>query len=101
MIGYVRDIFRVLGMPCRSHTELFSRQLDEPLAPGIAAGLRVHVLYCMGCKRFRVQIRALRGLMNVIGSEVNAGTGSSSDQKMPLDVRARVMRAAMTNEASS
>lgn len=105
MIGYVRDIFRVLGMPCRSHTELFSRQLDAPLAPGIAMGLRIHVLYCTGCKRFRAQIHALRALMNAIDAETEtgaeAGAGSSADQKMPPDVRARVMQSAAAHETGS
>lgn len=88
MIGFVRDVVRVLGMPCREHTTLFSKQLDEPLPRGIAAGLRLHILYCGGCKRFRAQIRRLRDLAGSIGQELESG------ESMPEAVRGRVLRRA-------
>lgn len=87
MIGFVRDVCRVLGMPCREHTALFSRQLDEPLPPGISAGLRVHIMYCAGCRKFRAQIRRLRELSGKIGLEMESGEG------MPSDVRDRLLQA--------
>ena len=67
MIGFVREVIRVLGMPCREHVALFSKQLDEPLPLGTAAGLRIHILYCGGCKKFRAQIRRLHDLAGTIG----------------------------------
>jgi len=88
MIGFVRDVLRVLGMPCREHTALFSKQLDERLPAGVAACLRIHVLYCGGCKKFRAQVRRLRELTGSIGREMESGEG------MPRDVRERVRRAA-------
>lgn len=88
MIGFVRDVLRVLGMPCREHTALFSKQLDEPLPAGIAAGLRIHILYCGGCKKFRAQIRRLRELAGSIGRESDAG------EAMPQAVRDRVQQRA-------
>jgi hypothetical protein len=88
MIGFVRDVFRVLGMPCREHTALFSKQLDEPLPPGIAAGLRIHILYCGGCKKFRAQIHRLRDLAGTIGHDLDSG------EAMPQAVRDRVLRRA-------
>jgi hypothetical protein len=88
MIGFVRDVFRVLGMPCRQHTTLFSKQLDEPLPPGVAAGLRLHILYCGGCKNFRAQVRRLRDVAGSIGRELDTG------EAMPGAVRDRVLRAA-------
>lgn len=86
MIGAVRDALGVLRMPCREHTTLFTRQLDEPLRPGIAAGLRLHVLYCSGCRRFRAQVRLLHELAAHVGREVENG------EPMPDSVRDRVMR---------
>jgi hypothetical protein len=88
MIGFVRDVFKVLGMPCREHTALFSKQLDEPLPLGIAAGLRIHILYCGGCKRFRAQIRRLRDLAGTIGQGLDSG------ESMPKAVRDGVLRRA-------
>jgi hypothetical protein len=86
MIGYVRDVLRVLRLPCRELTALFSKQLDEPLPPGIAAGLRIHRLYCGGCARFRAQILRLRDLAGAIGQELDSGDA------MPQAVRDRVLR---------
>ncbi len=88
MIGFVRDVFRVLSMPCREHTPLLSKQLDEPLPHGIAVGLRIHVLYFRGCKRFRAQIRRLRDIAGVLGQELEAG------EAMPGEVRERLRRRA-------
>ena len=86
MIGFVRGVFRVLGAPCREHTALFSRQLDGPLPPGVALGLRIHILYCSGCARFRRQVRLLRDLAGTIGREADGG------EAMPGVVRDRVLR---------
>lgn len=88
MIGLVRDVFRVLGMSCREHAALLSKQLDEPLPPGVATGLRIHILYCRGCRRFRAQIRRLRDLAGRIGRELESG------EAMPGPVRERVLRRA-------
>ena len=88
MIGFLRDIVRVLTMPCREHTALFSKQLDDPLPRGIATGLRIHVLYCGGCKKFRAQIRLLRDLSAKIGQELESG------EALPPVVRDRVKQRA-------
>lgn len=88
MIGFIRDVFRVLRMPCREHTALFSKQLDEPLPRGISAGLRIHVMYCGGCSKFRAQIRRLRVLAGKIGQDIESG------EPLPDSVRARVLRRA-------
>jgi hypothetical protein len=88
MIGYTRDVLRVLRMPCREHTVLLSRQMDGPLTRGEAAGLRIHVMYCTGCARFRAQIRLLRSAAEKMGMEMDRGEG------IPAGVRERVMHRA-------
>ncbi|MFA6046001.1 MAG: hypothetical protein WC718_13545 [Phycisphaerales bacterium] len=85
MIGFVREVVRVLRLPCQEHAALFSRQLDEPLPRATAAGLRVHILYCAGCKQFRTQIRRLRDLTRSLGQELNAG------ESMPAAAKQRVL----------
>lgn len=91
MISFLREFTRTLRMPCRDTTALFSRQLDAPLAPGMAAGLRVHTIYCAGCRRYRKQIHRLRQLAGRIGAETEAG------EKMPGEVRARLLRNAQAD----
>jgi hypothetical protein len=87
MIGFVRDVIRVLGMPCREHTALFSRQLDEPLSAGMTVGLRIHLLYCAGCRKFKAQVGRLRELAGRMGQDL----GGDGDNRLPATVRDRVL----------
>ena len=75
MIQVIRDVIRVLSMPCKEHARLFTRQLDEPLPRGVALGLRLHVVYCKGCKRFRRQIRRLHEIARTVGLEIESNLG--------------------------
>lgn len=86
MIAVVRDFVRVLRLPCREYTALFSRQLDEPLPRGVASAMQTHTLYCGGCRRFRAQIRRLRGLAHGLGRELDSG------EAMPPAARDRLRR---------
>lgn len=85
MINYLRDLYRVLNSPCRDLSALFSRQLDEPLSRGERAGMRVHVLYCRGCSRFRAQVRRIRELAASIGDNLERSEG------LPGAVRDRLL----------
>lgn len=85
MIRFVRDVLRVLRMPCREQNALFSKHLDEPLSPGLFAGLRIHILYCSGCKKYRAQIQKLRDLAQRIGQDLASG------ESMPAALRSRVL----------
>jgi len=85
-MSFVRDMCRVLGMACREHTELLSRQLDAPLSRGEAFGLAVHVRVCAGCREFRSQLRRMRELGGALGREVG-GVGG-----MPEAARERLRR---------
>ena len=85
MIRFVRDIVRVLNMPCREHAGLLSRRLDGQLSSGEALGLRVHLLYCAGCRRLAAQLHTLRKLGRELGEQMGTGEG------LPGAVRDRVI----------
>lgn len=85
MIGLLRDAVRVLGIPCREHTALLSRQLDDRLSKGESLGLWIHLRYCRGCLRFRRQIRLLRELAQALGRDKRLGSN------LPEDVSQRVL----------
>ncbi len=84
MIRFVQDILRVAGLPCREHVALLSRQLDTPLSRGEAAGLRLHTLYCGGCRRFTEHLRHLQSLGQTMAEQAENEPG------LPADVRARL-----------
>jgi len=84
VIGFVRDMVRVLTMPCREHVVLFSRQLDARLSRGEAFGLRVHIVYCGGCRRYREHLRHLQSLGQALAQQAEIEPG------LPVDVRERL-----------
>lgn len=89
MIRFVLDMVRVLAMPCREHAELLSRQLDAPLAPGQRFGLRVHLLYCGGCRSFQKYLLRLRSLGETLGKQATDGAGIPDDVRARLEARLR------------
>jgi hypothetical protein len=75
-------------MRCCEHAELISRQMDEPLPAGEALGLRLHIVICAGCRRFREQVRQIRQLAGgLVGQDLDA------DESMPKEARARIAAA--------
>jgi len=47
-------------LSCRETTRLISQGLDRDLALGERVALRVHFLYCLGCRRANRQLAFLR-----------------------------------------
>jgi hypothetical protein len=85
MIGFLADIVRVMNMPCREHTVLLSRQLEEPLRSGEAWGLRFHLVLCIGCRRFKRHLLQIRKLAQVLMEETLAG------EALPESARRRIL----------
>ncbi len=84
MIRFVRDMVRVLCSPCRDHVALFSQQIDTPLSRGETFGLRLHILYCGGCRRFIEHLRHMQSLGQVLAQQAENQSG------LPADVRSRI-----------
>lgn len=85
MMEFARGVFRVLNMRCCEHAELLSRQMDAPLSAGEAVGLRLHLIICAGCRRFREQTRQIRTLaMGWMRRDVESG------EPMPREARERI-----------
>lgn len=59
MIGALREIVRVMSLPCAEHAPLFSRARDERLWWATRAGLRMHTWVCAPCRRLQRQLREL------------------------------------------
>jgi Putative zinc-finger len=47
-------------LSCKETTRLVSQGLDRDLAFGVRVALRVHLAYCLGCRRAGRQMRFLR-----------------------------------------
>lgn len=84
---FLRDFTRTANQPCREQTRLISQSQDSPLSRGEAAGLRIHLLYCRGCKRFRQQVLRLRDIAASMGRAEGATDGMPADVRERLDAR--------------
>lgn len=47
-------------MNCERASQLMSQELDRPLSWRERMGLRLHLLFCDGCRNFRKQMAFLR-----------------------------------------
>jgi len=53
-------------LSCRESTRLISQGLDRDLAFGERVALRVHFVYCMGCRRANRQMAFLRRAVHAL-----------------------------------
>ena len=79
----------VLSLSCRDSARLLSEGLERPLSRMERAGLRVHLLLCWRCRRFRRALRLLREAVRHMGNRPRAdGDGHGLDREQ----RARLVR---------
>ena len=84
MISFVRDMLRVLNMPCKEHAFLFGKQLDAPLARGTSVGLWLHLRVCKGCSAWTKHLHAIRSLFKALEER------EQNTPAMPAHVRERI-----------
>jgi hypothetical protein len=77
-LAAILDMLKVLSQPCEKHAEWFSRALDGPLPPGIRWGLKVHRVYCKGCKVYERQLQALRSAARALFAATEVPPAASS-----------------------
>ena len=88
MIGRVREIWRLLNLPCDEVARLASATLDRKLTAGEGIALRSHLLYCHACRRYLAQIRRIREMFRQIAQRPD-----HPDDRLPDDVRDRIKKA--------
>lgn len=86
------SVWRLFNASCREMTRLASESLDHDLGRTERAALRLHVLYCRGCRRYLRQITLLKNALRGLSARVEddrllPGTA------LPDDVRDRIKRA--------
>lgn len=76
-------------LSCRDVTALVSRSQDRDLTHHERWGLRLHLLYCRGCRAFASQIQFLRQAMR----ELEQRCQSESNARLSLAARTRIRQA--------
>lgn len=84
---------------CRQVTQLVSQSMDTRLRWHERAVVRLHLLYCVWCRRYASQIRFLRKAAR----ELADGADQQAPEKLPSEARAKIrdrLRQAMDDTSS-
>lgn len=77
---------KLLNQNCRSATRLVSEAQDRPLDAVEKVGLKIHLLGCRNCRRYRQQIQALDELIKP------ANEPTPQSQSLPPEARRRIQQ---------
>ena len=78
--------FGLLFMPCDGISGLVSESLDRDLPLVERLPLRMHLLYCKACRRYRKHAQAIRTMLRA----AEATLGAWSELKLSPQARARM-----------
>ena len=90
--GSVREFWRLLNAPCEEMASLISISLDRDLSRSQRVAVKLHLLYCKACRRYRRQIRLMREALRAIISQME-GAELSSGPALGAEARERIRRA--------
>ncbi len=83
---------RLLTPSCEDVSALISLSLDQTLPRSQRFAVRIHLLYCKACRRFRQQARFLRAAARRYVSQAGMTDGTAPASLSP-EARARLQRA--------
>jgi predicted anti-sigma-YlaC factor YlaD len=88
----LRNTWNLLNLPCEEMSRLASRSLDGGLAPMERFVLRLHLLYCAACRRYRRQLGQIQGALRKLAGG-NEAASYPEGPGLPDQVREGIKRA--------
>ena len=85
-------ILRILTVHCDEITRLVSMSLDTDLSRPERIAVRIHLLYCTSCRRFRKHMSVLREILKRAAAN-GEDAGVLLSQALSAEARARIQRA--------
>lgn len=85
----LRSLWRLLNLPCEGMARLASESLDRNLTRSERVALRLHVLYCMACRRYLRQLRLIRRALRQLAMRLETDRPLPGPG-LPDAVRARI-----------
>ena len=82
----MKRFFGLLFMPCNGISELVSESLDRDLTPVERFAVRLHLLYCSACRRYRKHTQAIRTMLRAAEETLSVW----SDLKLSPQAHARM-----------
>jgi hypothetical protein len=86
---------------CRQVTRLVSQSMDTKLRWYQWLGMRIHLLYCVWCRRYASQIRFLHKACNQLDPETQASPSHTLSSEAKDKMRARLQEAMKDEPPSS
>jgi putative zinc finger protein len=83
-------LWRWLNLPCREFARLSSEALDRPLSRSERYALKIHLVSCLGCRRFARQVRFVRDALRTLSTRLEQVDDPLPGPDLPLDVRQRI-----------
>jgi len=75
---------------CREATELASREMDEYLSLFDRLGLRMHLAICKNCRRFAVQLKEMRRLLQLETGADDDAVGLDPDARRRIETELQI-----------
>jgi hypothetical protein len=76
-------------MNCKQASQLISRGLDVTLSKRERFALKLHLLMCKYCSRFRQQLMAINVAISKLGKQIE----DDSNIRLPEETKARIVKA--------
>lgn len=76
-------------MNCKQASQLISRDLDVTLSKRERFALKLHLLMCKYCSRFRQQLTAINVAISKLGKQIE----DDSNIRLPEETKARIVKA--------
>ena len=78
---------------CRQVTRLVSQSMDAKLRWYQSLGMRIHLLYCVWCRRYAAQLQILRKASKELAPGVDAAPSHTLSNEAKDRIRARLLEA--------
>jgi len=86
---------------CRQVTRLVSQSMDAKLRWYQVLGMRIHLLYCVWCRRYAAQLQFLREASRNLAPEVEAAPSHKLSNEAKDKIRTRLQEASRNDPPSS
>jgi hypothetical protein len=89
--GVLQSIRKILTLRCEEAADLLSAAQDGSLSLAERWALRMHLLVCRPCRRFRRQLALLRDVLRQVCDQVEQDPGAAAGELSPA-ARGRLQR---------
>lgn len=79
-------------MTCKRIAKLLSEQQEHPLSFWRRTAIRVHLSWCVFCRRLASQLEFIHGVSQAIGNSTEIGGVSAFDAGLSPDAKARIKK---------